>query len=244
MLSAQNKTENEKPEQRHNVILQLTELCKSFQQAGTRLEILDDVSLHMYSGQMAGLLGPSGSGKTTLLQIAGLLDQADTGSIFIDGQNCSELPDHKRTLLRREKIGFVYQFHHLLPEFSALENLIIPQMINGVPRKQAADNATRLLEQVKLGDRLHHRPARLSGGEQQRVAIARALVNNPKLLLADEPTGSLDSVTADKIFKIFERLIQSDRTILMVTHDRGLMPRFTRHVNIADGELVEKEEVL
>ena len=241
MLSAQNKTENEKPEQRHNVILQLTELCKSFQQAGTRLEILDDVSLHMYSGQMAGLLGPSGSGKTTLLQIAGLLDQADTGSIFIDGQNCSELPDHKRTLLRREKIGFVYQFHHLLPEFSALENLIIPQMINGVPRKQAADNATRLLEQVKLGDRLHHRPARLSGGEQQRVAIARALVNNPKLLLADEPTGNLDPETSLLIFNLLVDIVKDKNvTALIATHNTVLAEKMDRVLELRNGCLAEK----
>jgi len=173
------------------------------------LQILRGCSLQINAGEPVALIGPSGSGKSTLLHIAGLLERADGGSVVIDGRDTSALDDAGRTALRRQSIGFVYQFHHLLPEFSALENVMLPQMIKGIARVTATRRAGELLELVELSNRADHRPARLSGGEQQRVALARALANVPKILIADEPTGNLDPHTADHVFTVLQNLIRT-----------------------------------
>src|SRR5438874_9016033 len=167
--------------------LELREVRRVFRLAGTELNVLNGVDLALRPGEIVALVGPSGAGKSTLLHVAGLLERPDGGAVLIGGEDCGSLSDERRTLLRRSEIGFVYQFHHLLPEFSALENVMLPQMIAGIPRQQAREKAAGLLERVGLAARLGHRPARLSGGEQQRVAIARALANDPQILLGDEP---------------------------------------------------------
>ena len=177
-------------------VLELAGVRRVFRQGGVELAVLNGIDLALAPGEMVALVGPSGAGKSTLLHLAGLLERPDAGKVRIAGQECGSLSDERRTLLRRATLGFVYQFHHLLPEFSALENVMIPQMIAGVARSAAREKAAALLHRVGLGERLGHRPARLSGGEQQRVAIVRALANDPKVLLADEPTGNLDHATA------------------------------------------------
>src|SRR6516225_12128262 len=177
--------------------LELRGVRRVFKQAGTELQVLNGVDLALQPGEVVALVGPSGAGKSTLLHLAGLLERPDGGIVLIGGEDCGSLSDERRTLLRRSEIGFVYQFHHLLPEFSALENVMLPQMIAGVARGQAREKAAALLDQVGLVPRAGHRPARLSGGEQQRVAIVRALANEPKIVLGDEPTGSLDHQTGE-----------------------------------------------
>lgn len=218
--------------------LELKDLNKIFYQGGVELEILKNVSFGLRKGEMVALLGPSGSGKSTLLQIAGLLDRASSGEIIIDGQKMSGLSDLKRTRIRRHKIGFIYQFHHLLPEFSALENLIVPQMIAGTGRRQAEINARDMLSRLNISDRADHRPARLSGGEQQRVAIGRALINDPQILLADEPTGNLDPGTSELIFDLLLGIIR-DRNVagFIATHNVGLARKMDRVCELQDGTL-------
>lgn len=218
--------------------LELKELNKTFHQGGVELEILKNVSFELKKGEMVALLGPSGSGKSTLLQIAGLLDRPNSGEIVIDGQKVSGLSDLKRTRIRRHKIGFVYQFHHLLPEFSALENLVVPQMIAGIARSQAEENARDMLARLKIADRADHRPARLSGGEQQRVAIGRALINDPQILLADEPTGNLDPGTSELIFDLLVNIIR-DRNVagFIATHNVGLARKMDRVCELQNGSL-------
>src|SRR5437016_7779290 len=179
--------------------LELRGVRRVFKQAGTELVVLKGVDLVLRPGEVVALVGPSGAGKSTMLHVAGLLERPDAGAVLIGGEDCGRLSDERRTLLRRSAIGFVYQFHHLLPEFSALENVMMPQMIAAMPRRQARKKAAELLEQVGLMPRAGHRPARLSGGEQQRVAIARALANGPRILLGDEPTGNLDHATGDNV---------------------------------------------
>ena len=205
-----------------------------------RLQILKGVSLTLKTGEIVALLGPSGSGKSTLLHIAGLLDQANAGSIEIAGQVCTSLNDRERTFIRREKIGFVYQFHHLLPEFTALENVLMPKLIMRDSLKESLAQATELLSALGLSKRLTHKPSQLSGGEQQRVAIARALIHNPSLLLADEPTGNLDPKTSDIVFDaLFKFAKASNLTALIATHNLDLARRMDRIVRLEQGKLIE-----
>src|ERR1700757_3933306 len=191
--------------------LELRDVRRVFRLAGTKLRVLNGVDLALRPGEIVALVGPSGAGKSTLLHVAGLLERPDGGTVLIGGEDCGKLSDERRTLLRRSEIGFVYQFHHLLPEFSALENVMLPQMIAGVARGRAREKATALLDRVGLAPRALHRPARLSGGEQQRVAIVRALANDPKILLADEPTGNLDHATGEGVLGTLLDLVRRTR---------------------------------
>jgi lipoprotein-releasing system ATP-binding protein len=218
--------------------LELRGVRRVFKQAGTELRVLNGVDLVLRAGEIAALVGPSGAGKSTMLHIAGLLERPDGGAVLIGGEDCGSLSDDRRTMLRRAEIGFVYQFHHLLPEFSALENVMLPQMIAAVSRRQAREKAAGLLDQVGLGSRAGHRPARLSGGEQQRVAIARALANNPKILLGDEPTGNLDHATGESVLQTLVDLVRgSGLAALIATHNLDLARRLDRIVALEDGRL-------
>jgi lipoprotein-releasing system ATP-binding protein len=220
--------------------LRLSAIARSFEQAGDRLEVLRGASCTIQPGELVALVGPSGAGKSTLLHIAGLLERPTSGEIEIAGIAAGGLADGARTELRREAIGFVYQFHRLLPEFNALENVVVPQMIAGTSRGAAADRARALLDRVGLGSRATHRPGKLSGGEQQRVAIARALANAPSLLLADEPTGNLDPKTAEGVFAVLRELIAETRLgALIATHNLDLARRMDRVIELRDGLLVE-----
>jgi len=222
-----------------NSVLQLQDVVRTFHQADESLHVLRGCSLEVRAGEQVALIGPSGSGKSTLLQIAGLLEKPDGGEIVVDGRDATRLDDAARTAMRRSAIGFVYQFHHLLPEFSAEENIMLPQMIAGVERKAARQRADELLTLVGLANRADHRPARLSGGEQQRVALARALANRPKILIADEPTGNLDPQTAGHVFEILRDLAQSQNLALfMATHNHDLAARMGRVVEMRDGLVV------
>ena len=219
-------------------VLALKNVSRSFGQGESRLEVVRDASLTLKGGELVALIGPSGAGKSTLLQICGLLERPSSGEVFIKGDKAGTLGDLRRTELRRSTIGFVYQYHHLLPEFTALENVAMPQMIAGVPRRQAALRARELLGQVGLDKRTSHRPAELSGGEQQRVAIARALANRPALLLADEPTGNLDHGTSDEVFAVLSKLVRaSGLAALVATHNLELSRRMDRVLTITDGRL-------
>lgn len=219
-------------------LLKLENIQKIYQQGPEALTVLKNAELSIKSGEMVALVGPSGAGKSTLLHIIGLLDQPDSGSIIVDGEDTARLNEKERTLIRRRFMGFVYQFHYLQPEFSALENVILPQMIAGRPRREAKERAERLLSHMGLGERLSHRPARLSGGEQQRVAIARALANNPMLLLADEPTGNLDPQTAEGVFDMLTELVQGAGIgALVATHNMDLADRMDRVLEIRGGRL-------
>ena len=224
-------------------VLQLIDIEKKFSQSGSEyLEIFSEVNLELLKGEMLGLYSPSGSGKTTLLQISGLLDSPTSGKLLINGVDTSKMNEAQRTLVRRKDIGFVYQFHHLLPEFSALENVSIPQWTAGVSFKVAKEKATFLLEKVGLVERLHHRPGELSGGEQQRVALCRALVNDPKILLADEPTGNLDPDTSDAVFEVLVSLIkESTLSAFVVSHNLRLVRQMDRVVQIHNKSLINFE---
>jgi lipoprotein-releasing system ATP-binding protein len=216
--------------------LVLKNVKRSFEQGAARLEVLRGVSLAVRRGELVALVGPSGCGKSTLLHIAGLLEQADSGEIWIGGKNGATLRDDERSALRRDSMGFVYQYHHLLREFSALENVAVPQMIAGRSRAEAAKRAQELLGLVGLAPRAQHRPAELSGGEQQRVAIARALANKPQLLLADEPTGNLDEHTADEVFGVLLRLVRdAGLGALIATHNTALAARMDRRLTLHEG---------
>jgi lipoprotein-releasing system ATP-binding protein len=213
---------------------------KTFRQGENYLHVLKDCDLEIRRGELVALLGPSGAGKSTLLQIAGLLERPDDGELSVAGQSCARLFDSGRTELRRKALGFVYQYHHLLPEFSALENVMLPQMIAGKNRETAEERAGELLGMVGLSERTSHRPARLSGGEQQRVAIARALANAPALLLADEPTGNLDPHTSDRVFDLFVRLVrETGLSALVATHNLHLAGRMDRILQLEEGRVVE-----
>jgi len=218
--------------------LELRGVRRVFRQGGAELAVLNGVDLALDPGEIVALVGPSGAGKSTLLHVAGLLERPDGGMVQVAGEECGGLSDERRTLLRRRALGFVYQFHHLLPEFSALENVMLPQMIASVARAAARDKATALLERVGLGARLSHRPARLSGGEQQRVAIARALANGPQILLADEPTGNLDHATAESVTEVLLEIVRgSGLAALIATHNLELARRLDRVVALEDGKL-------
>ena len=220
--------------------LRLENLSRHFSQGGRRIDVLNQANLELYSGQMTALVGPSGAGKTTLLNLAGLLEIPDEGEVIIAGQNTSGLSERRRTLLRKKHIGLVFQFHRLFAEFSALENIVIPQMIGGLKRKTAEERAEALLAMVGLSDRLHHRPGLLSGGEQQRVAIARSVANAPDILLADEPTGNLDPQTADSVFQALEKIVTGTQTAaLIVTHNLQLADRMHRRLAIQNGQVAE-----
>ncbi len=222
-------------------ILSLKGLRRTFHQGPTSLHILKGIDLDLYPGQIVALVGPSGSGKSTLLQTAGLLEKSNGGEIIIDGQKCSHLNDKNRTQIRRDIIGFVYQFHHLLPEFNAEENIILPQLIAGKPRSEAEERATDLLKKVGISERASHRPARLSGGEQQRVAIVRALANHPRILLADEPTGNLDEHTAESVFDTLIKLVREENlAALIATHNMSLAQRMDRVLVLHEGHLKEE----
>jgi lipoprotein-releasing system ATP-binding protein len=217
-------------------VLVLEQVRRSFSQGAAKLEVLRGVSLGVKRGELVALVGPSGCGKSTLLHIAGLLERADGGEIRIGGQNGAALADDQRSALRRETVGFVYQYHHLLREFSALENVMVPQMIAGRGRRDARARAEELLGLVGLSKRATHRPAELSGGEQQRVAIARALANRPQLLLADEPTGNLDEHTADEVFGLLLRLVrEAGLGALIATHNTALAARMDRRLTLHEG---------
>ncbi len=220
--------------------LRLERVERHFKQGESRLTILDQADLHIGPGEMVALVAPSGSGKSTLLHIAGLLERPDGGDVIVNGQSCGALDDAGRTAMRRATIGFVYQFHHLLPEFTALENVMLPQMIGGLKREVAAERAHALLDYMRLGHRTKHRPSELSGGEQQRVAIARAVANNPFVLLADEPTGNLDPTTSSYVFDAMTALVrQSGVAALIATHNHDLARRMDRAVTLQDGKILD-----
>jgi lipoprotein-releasing system ATP-binding protein len=221
-------------------LLELKDVWRSYNQGESKLDVLTGASLTVLPGEMKALVGPSGSGKSTLLNIAGLLEQPESGTVFIDKVDSGRLRQGKRTLLRREHIGFVFQFHRLLPEFSALENVMIPQMLNGLDKFEAADRADQLLSMVGLRDRADHRPGLLSGGEQQRVAIARAVANAPRVLLADEPTGNLDPDTAKDVFGHLAAITRATQTAaLVVTHNQQLALNMDSILTIENGHVVE-----
>ena len=220
-------------------ILELDAVVRTYRQLETSLEVIRGASLKVPAGELVGLIGPSGAGKSTLLHVAGLLELPDCGEVRVVGRNCGTMSDKDRTAVRRNEIGFVYQFHHLLSEFSALENVMLPQMIAGRPRGAARERAMELIESVGLHDRVNHRPARLSGGEQQRVAIVRALANRPRLLLADEPTGNLDSHAADDVFSLLIDFVRkSGLAAVIATHNLELAARMDRIVRLEEGALV------
>jgi lipoprotein-releasing system ATP-binding protein len=218
----------------------LNAIERRYVQGDATLEILRGAELALWSGQSVALIAPSGAGKSTLLHIAGLLEHPDAGEVYINGNATTQLADSERTRIRRTEIGFVYQFHHLLPEFSAVENVMMPQLIRGLNRREARARAAELLSYLGLQQRLDHRPAELSGGEQQRVAIARAVANAPRVLLADEPTGNLDPRTADHVFGALGQLVQaSGLAALIATHNMDLAGKMDRRVTLRDGVVVE-----
>jgi lipoprotein-releasing system ATP-binding protein len=220
-------------------IIELKSVERHYVQGPRKLTILAGADFALVPGEMVALVAPSGAGKSTLLHTAGLLERPDVGDVILAGRACGRLSDDERTAIRRNDIGFVYQFHHLLPEFSALENIMMPQIIKGLPRGEAAKRAEQLLDYMQIGKRAQHRPAELSGGEQQRVAIARAVANAPLVLLADEPTGNLDPHTASYVFDALAALVkQSGLAALIATHNHELAQRMDRRVTLADGKVV------
>jgi lipoprotein-releasing system ATP-binding protein len=220
--------------------LHLAKVERRYREGNGHLEILRQADLAIFPGEMVGLIAPSGTGKSTLLHVAGLLERPDGGEVFVGGRATVGMNDSERTRMRRQEIGFVYQFHYLLPEFSALENVIMPQIIRGLVRKKAEERAAELLTFLGLGHRLTHRPAEMSGGEQQRVAIARAVANAPRLLLADEPTGNLDPATASHVFGTLISLVRaSGLSALIATHNLELASRMDRRLTIQNGLIVE-----
>ena len=220
-------------------VLELASIKKSFSKGSSnKIEVLKGVDLQLFPGEIVALVAPSGAGKSTLLQIAGLLDKPLSGKIFIDGQEIQNETDNQLTMIRRREIGFVYQFHHLLPEFSSRENIDLPQLSNGVPSKDAQRRSNELLDLVNLANRSDHRPAELSGGEQQRIAICRALANKPKIILADEPTGNLDQNTTLSVFESLVKIVKkTNLAALIATHNLDLAKRMDRVVELIDGKI-------
>lgn len=220
-------------------VIELKAVERHYVQGSRKLTILSGADFSLVPGEMVALVAPSGAGKSTLLHTAGLLERPDAGDVILGARACGRLSDDERTAIRRNDIGFVYQFHHLLPEFSALENIMMPQIIKGLPRAEAAKRAEQLLDYMQIGKRALHRPSELSGGEQQRVAIARAVANAPLVLLADEPTGNLDPHTASYVFDALAALVkQSGLAALIATHNHELAGRMDRRVTLADGKVV------
>lgn len=233
-------------EQQHGAedvpVIYLHEIKRQYLQGEVPLTILDGAKLALWAGQSVALVAPSGSGKSTLLHIAGLLEAPDSGEVYVSGAPTSQLPDVERTQLRRTDIGFVYQSHRLLPEFSALENVMMPQMIRGLKKSESVKRAKEILGYLGLSDRITHRPAELSGGEQQRVAIARAVANAPRVLFADEPTGNLDPHTADHVFQALMQLVKATQvSMLIATHNMELAGRMDRRVSLSNGQVIELE---
>ena len=220
-------------------VLELASIKKSFSKGSSnKIEVLKGVDLQLFPGEIVALVAPSGAGKSTLLQIAGLLDKPLSGKIFIDGQEIQSKSDNQLTMIRRREIGFVYQFHHLLPEFSSRENIDLPQLANGFPSKDAQRRSNELLDLVNLANRSNHRPAELSGGEQQRIAICRALANKPKIILADEPTGNLDQNTTLSVFESMLKIVKkTNLAALIATHNLDLAKRMDRVVELIDGKI-------
>ena len=219
-------------------VVELKALTRSFEQGGERIDVLRGVDLAIRPGEIVALLGPSGSGKSTLLQAVGLLEGGFGGEIVIAGHSAEKSNSRARTALRRDHLGFVYQFHHLLPDFDALENVVLPQLVAGTPRAEAEARAQELLGALGLGHRLDHRPSQLSGGEQQRVAVARGLANKPDLVLADEPTGNLDEVTSDRVLAEFLSLVRGEGSAaLIATHNERLAQKMDRVVRLHEGLL-------
>ena len=227
-------------EQKH--ILKLEMISHGYVQAGRRIDVLSDANLMLHPGRITALVGPSGAGKTTLLNLAGLLEQPKSGQIWINGTKATGLSERKRTQLRRRHIGMVFQFHRLFPEFSALENIMIPQMLNGLSQTESEKRAKLLLEMVGLSDRATHRPGLLSGGEQQRVAIARSVANAPDILLADEPTGNLDPETGETVFQSLQRIVHgTDTAALIVTHNQKLAAKMDEILELENGNIKRKQ---
>jgi lipoprotein-releasing system ATP-binding protein len=221
-------------------VLELIELRRTFHQGPREIHVLNGASARLMPGEAVALVGPSGAGKSTLLHVAGLLEQPDGGHVMVNGRDCAKMDDRQRTAVRRGEVGFVYQFHQLLPEFTALENVVIPQMILGRSRRVAEQRARELLGMLGLAERVEHRPAELSGGEQQRTAICRALANAPRLLLADEPTGNLDPKTSERVFNELISLIRGTGVAaLIATHNIELAHRMDRVLQLSDGLLYE-----
>ncbi|MGF7004959.1 ABC transporter ATP-binding protein [Aminobacter sp. BE322] len=220
-------------------VIELKGVERHYEQGSRRLTILSGTNFALNPGEMVALVAPSGAGKSTLLHTTGLLERPDGGDVIVNGRACGRLSDDQRTAIRRNDIGFVYQFHHLLPEFSALENVMMPQLVRGLKPSEASARAAQLLDYMKIGKRAQHRPAELSGGEQQRVAIARAVANAPLVLLADEPTGNLDPVTAGYVFDALSALVrQSGLAALIATHNHELAARMDRRVTLSEGKVV------
>jgi lipoprotein-releasing system ATP-binding protein len=222
------------------IALELKSVERHYGEGEDRLSILQGADFALHAGETVALVAPSGTGKSTLLHIAGLLERPDAGEVIVNGQSCGALPDSERTSIRRNEIGFVYQFHHLLPEFTALENIMMPQLISGLNVKEAQVRAEQLLDYMRIGQRGSHRPSELSGGEQQRVAIARAVANAPMILLADEPTGNLDPKTAGYVFEALDALVrQSGLAAIIATHNHELAGRMDRRITLDGGKVVE-----
>lgn len=221
-------------------VLELRGVVRQYKSEGGVLRVLEGADLTLNQGELVGLIGPSGSGKSTLLHTAGLLEKPEGGEVYLEGENCMTLNDAGRTRLRREKLGFVYQFHHLLPEFNARDNVAMPLMVGGMTRRKAREKADILLAEMGLSERLKHQPGQMSGGEQQRVAIARALVNDPRLVIADEPTGNLDPATTERVFESLIRMARSEgAAVLVATHNMALTRHMDRVLTLKDGKLTE-----
>lgn len=220
-------------------LIELKGVERHYVQGQRKLTVLSGADFVLGKGEMVALVAPSGAGKSTLLHLAGLLERPDAGDVILNGRACGRLSDDERTAIRRNDVGFVYQFHHLLPEFTALENIVIPQLVRGLSRKDAEARGAQLLDYMKIGKRADHRPSELSGGEQQRVAIARAVANAPLVLFADEPTGNLDPSTAMYVFEALEALVrQSGLSALIATHNHELAARMDRRVTLSEGKVV------
>jgi lipoprotein-releasing system ATP-binding protein len=223
-------------------VLAIRDLVRDYQSGDELLHVLKGVNLDLLPGETVGLIGPSGSGKSSLLHAAGLLERPTSGAVFIGGRDCSKLKDKERTAIRLGTIGFVYQFHHLLPEFSALDNVALPQMVAGIPNAAARERAAELLDAMGLADRMEHTPAKLSGGERQRVAMARALVNRPRIILADEPTGNLDPANSGQVFEGLKGLVKrTAAAALIATHNHDLAGHMDRVYALEAGKLVRKK---
>jgi lipoprotein-releasing system ATP-binding protein len=221
-------------------VLELKAIDRTYKTSAGDLLVLRGMDLRIAPGELVGLVGPSGSGKSTLLHTAGLLERPEAGDVLLDGTDCLKLSEDGRTAIRRNKIGFVYQFHHLLPEFNAVDNVAMPLMIAGKGRKQAREKAASLLDEMGLADRLYHQPAQLSGGEQQRVAIARALANDPRLVIADEPTGNLDPATTERVFVTLIKMVREEGAgVLVATHNLALTRHMDRVLTLKDGKLAD-----
>lgn len=221
-------------------VLELRDIVRQYKSEAGTLSVLEGANLVLNPGELVGLIGPSGSGKSTLLHTAGLLEKPEGGQVFLEGEDCIALNDAGRTRLRREKLGFVYQFHHLLPEFNARDNVAMPLMVGGVTRTKAREKADLLLADMGLSERLTHQPGQMSGGEQQRVAIARALVNDPRLVIADEPTGNLDPATTERVFQSLIRRAKSEgAAVLVATHNMSLIQHMDRVLTLQDGKLTD-----